>query len=52
MNGWSLGESRLNEENNVPIWAWIVTTDTWDKKKEVGVQRTWTKGKDKEIALA
>jgi hypothetical protein len=42
MNGCSLGEPRLNEESKTLVQIWIVTTNTSDKKKELGVQRAWT----------
>ncbi len=48
MNGWSSIKLKLNEENKVPVQAWIVIVDTKDKKKEVGVQKTWIKGRERE----
>jgi hypothetical protein len=38
----------LNEENKVLIQVWIVTINTCNKRKELGVQRTWTKAREKE----
>ncbi len=42
MNGCSLGKLRLNEESKILVQVWIVTTNTSDKRKELGVQRAWT----------
>jgi hypothetical protein len=35
VNGWSSGKSRLNEENKVPVQAWIVIVDTKTKRKRL-----------------
>jgi len=37
MNGCSLGELKLNEEIKTLVQVWIVTTNTNDKRKELGV---------------
>jgi hypothetical protein len=47
VNGWSLGEPKLNKENKALVRAWIATINTRDKKKELG-----HKEEKKKIALA
>jgi hypothetical protein len=47
MNGWNLGELRLNEKNKAPIRTWIIIIDIGDKNRKVVVQRTWTKGRER-----
>jgi hypothetical protein len=42
VGGWSSGELRLNEKKKTQLQIWIITIDIRNKKKEVGVLKTWT----------